>query len=212
MNDKNLKQRAIFLAVFTVAYNLLEGVISIYFGLQEDSVALWGFGFDSFIEAISAFIILFRFSNLVSESKAIRMIAILFFLLAAATIFGSFHHLLNGMHPATTLPGTIIAVMSLIVMAWLWRAKIRLAEQFAAQTHPQNHSGSLFADAACAKACMQLSAVLLLGSLIHVIAPILWWADSVAAILIAGLIVREGWCQWQGDHCHTDKTHGECCS
>lgn len=198
---KQTNQQAIFLAKFTIIYNLFEGVIAILFGVQHESVALWGFGFDSFIEAFSAAAIWLRFADKISDQNAQKFIAILFFLLGAATVYGSGHALLTHQSPDTTIPGTIVAVVSIGVMLWLWRAKVILAKQTGSQ--------SLLADANCAKACMQLSVVLLIGSLLHVLVPTLWWVDSVAALVISGFIFREGWEQWSGAaHNHGE---GHCC-
>ncbi|HAR44191.1 MAG TPA: heavy metal transporter [Bdellovibrionales bacterium] len=188
-----LVQKAIFLSWFTVIYNLLEGAVSIGFGVSDDSVALAGFGVDSLIEVGSALLILWRFRSEASlgsgiaiarERKATLGIGTLFLVLAITTSIASCLQLKSGSHPATTVPGTVIAIVSLSFMFWLWTSKLKLA-------HAMN-SAAMEMDAACSLACIKLSGVLLSGSLVFIIAPSLWWADSVAALVIAFFIGKQG--------------------
>lgn len=184
------RRLALRLAWFTVAYNLLEGGVSIAFGVSEDSVALWGFGFDSLVEVGSALVVLWRLRGDLAaqagarERRATLAIGGLFLLLAAGIVTGSTLQLLAGRHPETTLPGTVIALLSLSFMLWLWRSKLAVARALA--------SPALAGDAACSLACIQLSAVLLAGSAAFALFPRLWWADAVAGLGLAVLILREG--------------------
>jgi divalent metal cation (Fe/Co/Zn/Cd) transporter len=184
------KNRALFLAWFTVSFNLLEGGVSVAFGLAEDSVALWGFGFDSFVEVASAVVVLWRLRGaleaqaLQKERRATLVIGTLFLLLAAAVMAGSAFQLLARHRPDSSLPGVIVSLVSLAVMIWLWRAKLAAAKAL--------DSSTLRGDAACSLACIQLSAVLLAGSLVSMLLPVLWMADGVAACLLALLIAKEG--------------------
>jgi divalent metal cation (Fe/Co/Zn/Cd) transporter len=184
------RARATLLALVTVGYNLVEGLVSIHFGLADESVALWGFGFDSFIEVASALLVLWRIRaglgnrGLERELKATRAIGWLFLLLALSIALGSAAALMAHRSPATTLPGVIISLVSIALMAWLWRAKLRVAEV--------SGSPTLKGDAACSRACILLSTVLLVGSAAYALLPALWWVDSAAAILLALLIGREG--------------------
>lgn len=180
------------LALVTVAYNVIEGLVSMGFGASDDSVALFGFGADSFIEVGSALLVLWRLraargcaaTRLQRERRATRGIALLFVLLAVGIAAGSAAQLIAHRHPETTLPGVLIALASLGCMAWLWRAKRRAAAVLASPT--------LAGDAACSLACIQLSAVLLAGSLLFLVWPALWWVDALAALVLAGFILREG--------------------
>ena len=190
---KALVRKAIFLSWFTVIYNLLEGAVSIGFGISDDSVALAGFGVDSLIEVGSALLILWRFRSEASlgsslaiarERKATLGIGVLFLLLAIMTAVASCLQLKSGSHPETTVPGSVIAIVSLSFMFWLWTSKLKLA-------HAMN-SAAMQMDAACSLACIKLSCVLLIGSLLFVFAPSFWWADSVAALVIAFFIGKEG--------------------
>lgn len=181
-----------FLAGFTIAYNLLEGLVSMGFGLAEESVALFGFGADSFIEVGSALLVLWRLREssgcastaLKRERKAAFGIGLLFVLLALGAGLGSALQLGLRRHPDTTLPGLIVSLASLGFMFWLWRAKLQAARALDSRT--------LEGDAACSLACIQLSCVLFLGSLVYLVAPALWWADAVAALVLAVFIGREG--------------------
>lgn len=182
-----LRRRALGLAAFTVAYNLLEGAVSVGFGLHDDSVALAGFGADSFIEVASALLILWRlrgWEDPARERRAATGIGILFLLLGLGMSAGALLQLRSGLHPPTTVPGVVVAALSLGVMLWLWRAKLQVGHAL--------QSPALLADAACSRACLQLSGVLFLGSLAFLLSPRLWWMDAAAALGLAVLIAREG--------------------
>jgi divalent metal cation (Fe/Co/Zn/Cd) transporter len=184
------KDRALFLAWFTVAFNLLEGGVSVTFGLAEDSVSLWGFGFDSFVEVASAMVVLWRLRGslearaLQKERNATLAIGLLFLLLAAGVLAGSGFQLAGRHRPESSLPGVVVSLVSLTLMFWLWRAKLAAARAL--------DSAALRGDAGCSLACIQLSTVLLAGSLVSVLFPSAWMADGIAAALLALLIGREG--------------------
>ena len=118
------------------------------------------------------------------ERRATRLIGGLLLLLAVVMAGGGALQLLSGRHPGTTLPGLLIGLLSLSFMFFLWRAKLATASALDSRT--------LRMDAACSRSCIQLSAVLLAGSLVFVLAPALWWADAVAALALAVLVGREG--------------------
>lgn len=192
-NRNHWYRRVLLLSWFTIGYNLIEGAVSVYFGIEEASVSLAAFGVDSFVEVASALVILWRFQGEQGraaglakdrEVRALRAIGILFLVLAVGTALGAGAQLLGGKHPDTTLPGLIVALVSLSFMYSLYRAKLTAGKTL--------NSRSVLSDAACSKACIQLSVVLLAGSLVYVVYPALYWADAVAAIVIAGLIAREG--------------------
>ncbi len=193
MDEQESRRRARWLARFTIGYNVVEGVVSIAFGAHDESWSLLGFGVDSFIEVASAVLVLWRLrvefdgTPLAAdrERTAGMSVSALLILLGVGTIAGSTWQLLHHGHPETTLPGTIIALASLSFMYWLWRSKRIVAAALDSRTLRQ--------DAACSLACMQLSVALLVGSLLYLIVPVLWWADSAAAIVIALLVAREGW-------------------
>jgi divalent metal cation (Fe/Co/Zn/Cd) transporter len=182
-----------FLALFTIFYNLVEGLVSMGFGWADDSMALFGFGADSFIEVGSALLVLWRLrgeaggcasERLRRERRAALGIGVLLALLALGTAAGAVVQLVLRHHPDTTLPGLLVSLASLGFMFWLWTSKKRAARAL--------DSRSLEGDAACSLACIQLSTVLFAGSLVFLLVPALWWVDAVAAFLLAGFIVREG--------------------
>jgi divalent metal cation (Fe/Co/Zn/Cd) transporter len=183
-------RRAWALAWFTVGWNLVEGAVAIGFGAADDSVALWGFGADSLIEVASALLVMgrlrkgFQAPATEAERRATLGIGLLFVLLALVVKLGAVLQLAAGGHPPTTLPGLVIASLSLLFMVFLWRAKLRAAAAL--------DSAALRSDAACSLACIQLSVVLFAGSLLFLLSPGLWWVDAAAAILLALLILREG--------------------
>jgi len=143
------RRRAIRLALATVAYNLLEGLVAMAFGWQDDSLALFGFGADSFIEVASALLVLWNLrdhGNLVRERWAALRIGWLFVVLAAGIAGGALLQLAGRTHPPTTVPGLVISAVSLGFMGWLWRAKLAAAQAL--------DSATLAADAACSLACV----------------------------------------------------------
>lgn len=187
MSGPDWRRRALWLAGLTIAYNLVEGLVSMAFGWADDSVALFGFGADSFIEVASALLVLWKLldhGNLERERKATRGIGRLFLFLALGIAGGAVLQLTARTHPPTTVPGLVISALSLGFMVFLWRAKLRTAQAL--------DSATVAADAACSRACIQLSVVLFAGSLVFLLAPALWWVDAAAALGLAVLIGREG--------------------
>ena len=191
------ERRARVLAVATIAWNLLEGLVAMGFGFAEESVALFGFGVDSWVEVGSAAVVYWKLTRAPGcattakqrERRATRWISGLFLALASATAAGAVAQLASRAHPGNTLPSLVVAAVSLSFMVFLWRAKLAVARVL--------DSRALAMDAACSRACIQLSAVLLAGSLAFLVAPALWWADAVAALGLAILIAREGIEGWR---------------
>lgn len=186
-------QRAIALSWFTIVYNFLEGIVSMWFGIADESFALFGFGADSFIEVASAILVLWRFrretgrtaaANVARERRATIGIGVLFALLAVATASGGALQLWNRAHPETTLPGLLISLLSLSFMFFLWKAKLKVADKLS--------SSAMRSDASCSLACIKLSTILFAGSLLYLLAPTLWWADACAALVLSCFIGREG--------------------
>ena len=187
MNQTQWRRRALWLSALTIVYNLAEGLVSMAFGWADDSIALFGFGADSFIEVASALLVLWKLldhGDLQRERKATQSIGWLFLALAMGIAAGSALQVAAQRHPPTTVPGLVISVASLSFMAFLWRTKRQAARAL--------DSATLAADAACSLACLQLSGVLFVGSLSFLLAPALWWVDAVAALGLALLIGREG--------------------
>ncbi len=185
-DQKNKWMRRVrLLSVFTIVYNLVEGIVSVYFGVNESSSSLVAFGSDSFIETISAAVVLWHFNKENrDETTALKLIAGLFFVLGALTLIGAGLQLCSGIHPQTTVPGIIISLVSLSFMYFLYSAKKQTGEALQSET--------VLKDAACSLACIQLSIVLFIGSVLCQWLPSLWWVDAAAAIVIAYYIFKEG--------------------
>lgn len=190
-NPKHI-QFAIVLAWATLVYNILEGVISMYFGFEERSIALAGFGADSFVEAGSAIVILWRLwdiehpadKNLTKERMATKIIGSMLAFLGVFVVLWAGLQLFQKQAPGTTIPGVIISSISICFMIYFWKVKGRLADIL--------HSPALKADSNCAKSCMYLSFILLIGSFLFWLNPNFWWIDSSAAIIMGILISKEG--------------------
>lgn len=186
-------KRILFLAWFTILYNLLEGIISILFGLSDETLALFGFGIDSFVEVLSGIGILhmvLRISKNPSasaldkfESTALRVTGTAFFILTAGLVTFAIMNILSNQRPETTFPGIIISLISLSIMFWLMRAKNEEGKRLQSQ--------AILADAACTRTCIQLSVILLVASLINQITS-LPHIDAVGSLVIAWISFKEG--------------------
>ena len=192
-----LAVRAQLLAGASVAYNLIEAVLAITWGKAADSAALVGFGLDSTVEVASGLVILWQFRHQVPESRehtARRLIAVSFFALAAYVTADSLTALATGQRPDTAPLGIALAATSLAVMPLLSWTQRRTGRELG--------SGSVVADSTQTLLCTYLSAVLLLGLLANAFLG-WWWLDSVAALVIAAVAVREGLENWRGEDCCT---------
>ena len=190
-----LAVRAQLLAGASVAYNVIEAVLAISWGRAADSAALVGFGLDSTVEVASGLVILWQFRHQVPESRertARRLIAVSFFALAAYVTVDSLTALATGQRPDASSLGMALAATSLAVMPLLSSAQRRTGRALG--------SGSVVADSTQTLLCTYLSAVLLLGLLANAWLG-WWWLDAVAALVIAGVAVREGLENWRGEDC-----------
>jgi divalent metal cation (Fe/Co/Zn/Cd) transporter len=183
----NLNQIALGLSIFTVAYNILEGAVSVIFSRLDSSAALLGFGVDSFVESFSGVVMVWRFSKPSEghrEQVAARLVGVSLLMLAAYVAYEAIAALAGIEHVERSPAGLIISAASLLVMPPLLWAKRRTARQLG--------SRSLAADAMQTLTCMLLSVALLIGSGMNYCTGI-WQADSVAALLIAVFLLREGY-------------------
>jgi divalent metal cation (Fe/Co/Zn/Cd) transporter len=192
-------KKGISLEYFTIGYNVFEAVASMVFGFLAGSIALVGFGLDSVVESLSGFILLWRLKKHESlteeeeekvERKAIRFVAVTFFILGAFVLFESVKKLLYAEIPEPSLPGIIISLLSLIIMPILAHKKYRVGMEIG--------SKALVADSKETFACALLSVALLLGLGLNYVVGI-WWADPVAALVIVFFLFREGWEGWKGE-------------
>ena len=193
---RRLNQYARALAYFTVGYNVVEAVVAISAGWASGSPALISFGGDSVVESLSALVIIWQFRSEVPEERerlALRFIAVAFFVLTAYVALDALRALTVGSHPEPSRVGIALAIVSLVVMPTLFAAKRRVGRELG--------SASVGADSVQTLLCVYLSAILLVGLLLNAWVG-WWWADPVAALVIAGIALREGIEAWQGeDYC-----------
>lgn len=155
LQEKSYFKIAFGLAVFTILYNLAEGLISTWFGYQDETLALFGFGVDSFIEMISGLGIAVMVTRIQKnaasqrsefEKKALRITGASFYLLVAGLIVSSALTLYVKKIPITTFWGVVISIVSILVMLFLLRSKLRIGKLL--------HSDAILADASCTKVCI----------------------------------------------------------
>ncbi|WP_292678750.1 cation transporter [Nocardioides sp.] len=190
-----LGRRAQLLAAASVSYNVVEAVIAISAGIVAGSVALVGFGLDSTVEVSSGLVVLWQFRHPMPESRerrALRLMAVSFFVLAGYVAFESARALVGGHDPEPSTVGIALAAASLVVMPFLSWAQRRTGRELG--------SGAVVADSTQTLLCTYLSAALLVGLLLN--ATLGWtWADPLAGLVIAGVALREGLGAWRGDAC-----------
>ena len=189
-----LVRRARRLAIATVSWNVIEAAVAIAAGTAAGSIALVGFGLDSTVEVLSALVILWQFHGLAEarERRALRLIALSFFALAAYVVVQAVWDLTRGTEPESSPVGIGLAIASLIVMPILAAAKRRTGRAMA--------SATVIADSNQTKLCAFLSAILLAGLVLNATVG-WWWADPLAALGIAVLAAKEGHEAWQGEMC-----------
>jgi divalent metal cation (Fe/Co/Zn/Cd) transporter len=190
-----LARRIRWLVAATITYNVIEAVVALAEGTRVSSSALIGFGLDSVIEVSSAAAIAWQFSARDPESRekaALRFIAFSFFALAAYVTIDAVLSLLGFGEAKPSVIGIVLAAASLVVMPVLSLAQRRAGSEYG--------SMSAVADSKQTLLCTYLSAALLAGLLLNALLG--WaWADPLAAIVIAGIAVREGIDAWRGDPC-----------
>jgi divalent metal cation (Fe/Co/Zn/Cd) transporter len=187
------------LEYFTIAWNGLEGLVAVVAGAIAGSISLVGFGIDSFIEVTSGSVLLWRMSvdeevqrRELNERRALRIVGVCFLLLAAYIAYESVLDLWSRRAPEHSIPGIVLACVSLVVMPLLSRAKRKVGRALG--------SAAMHADAKQTEFCTYLSAILLLGLLANAFLG-LWWADPVAALIMVPIIAKEGIEGLQGKAC-----------
>jgi divalent metal cation (Fe/Co/Zn/Cd) transporter len=190
--DKKAFKVAYGLAVFTIVYNLVEGLVATWFGYQDETLALFGFGADSFIEMISglgiAYMVLRIQRNPTShrsgfEKTALKITGGSFYVLVVGLLLSAIVTIVMGQKPITTFWGVIISIISMAVMLFLLQGKLKVGKQL--------ESEAILADASCTKICIYMSCVLLASSGIYE-----WtgfaYADSIGALGLAWFSYQEG--------------------
>lgn len=183
---------AFFLSLFTIITNLVEGVFSTILGQKDGTLALFGFGLDSFIEVISAVgisIMILRIARAPEspptkfEITALKITGVSFYLLTAGLVITAIMNLVTKSKPETALSGLIISIISLSVMIFLYVAKLKVGRKL--------NSDPIIADANCTKTCIYMSVVLLASSLVYMITGFAF-VDIIGAIGIAWFAFGEG--------------------
>lgn len=196
-NIETLYKKGLLLEYFTVAYNVVEAVAAIAFGKIANSIALIGFGLDSIMESLSGIVLIWRLHKhgKISEEeeekverKAMKFVAATFFILGAYVLYQSLKKLVTREIPDPSLPGIILAVVSIIVMPFLGFQKMKTGQQIKSQ--------ALIADAKETFACALLSIALLLGLSFNYVLGV-WQADAVAGLVIVIFLFREGRESWE---------------
>lgn len=194
LSRPQLLRRGLRLEYLTVGWNILEGVVAIGAGLAAGSIALIGFGVDSFVETISGAVLIWRLGSEARgrldeeavdrvEHRAERLVGAAFLLLAAYVAFEAVRALVNGEAPDASPIGIALTAVSIAVMLWLARQKRQTGEAL--------RSRALIADSHQTYACWYLSMVALVGLAANALFG-MWWADPVAALGIVALLVKEG--------------------
>jgi len=188
-----VNKQAFGLSVFTVIYNIIEGILTVFLGSISGSIALIGFGLDSFIESLSGGIMIWRFKSRKNlskqeedhiEARAFKLVGYTFFILGVYILYESISKLINSVIPSPSYAGMVIIIISLIVMPVLYKKKHKLGHELG--------SKSLIADAKQTLACMSLSVAVLLGISMNKFFGF-WQADAIAGMIVALMLFREGY-------------------
>jgi divalent metal cation (Fe/Co/Zn/Cd) transporter len=192
----SLVRRGRWLAWATIGWNTIEGVVAIGSGAIAGSIALVGFGVDSFVEVFAGAVILWRLAKEqdgqhvsdAAEQRAVKLIAATFLMLAVGIAFESVRKLASGTHPDASTVGIALTAVSLVLMPLLARAKRTVGVEMG--------SRAVEADATETMLCVWLSAIVLSGLLLNMLFS-WWWADPLAGLGIVYIAAREGIIHWQ---------------
>ena len=192
-----LERRARMLAWGGIAWHVVEFAIAIAAGIAAGSIALIGFGADSFIEAVAGFVVLWLFTGArrgsrIAERRGQRLIAATFFILAAYVGVESVRAFVQGDHPQASWVGIGLAAFTALTMPLLARAKRHVGHQL--------NSSAAVKEASQTSLCAYLSIALLIGLGANAVLG-WWWADPLAALVIAAVAVKEGRESWHGEGC-----------
>jgi divalent metal cation (Fe/Co/Zn/Cd) transporter len=190
-----LLKTALILAIITVGYNILEGIISVFFGAEDETLALLGFGVDSFVEVISGIGILHMVlrmrrtdtSDITTrdkfEKQALNITGTSFFILSAGLVIGAVANIFLQRKPEATIAGILISLISILTMYILMKMKLRTGRQL--------KSDAIIADANCTKTCFYLSFILLASSGLYELFGVVWF-DIAGSLGIAWFAFSEG--------------------
>ena len=187
------RRAAMLVSLATIAWNIVEGSLSVVYGAENVSVSLLGFGADSWVEVLSAIVVAHRFlkqeasrsDTTAKEKRATLIIGSLLLVLAVSIIGGGISALSLHETPDSSVSGIAISSAAIGVMTALYFAKVHIAFALSSST--------MESDAQCSLCCIQLSSVLFIGSLVsHSAGDSVWWFDDATALIIALLVGREG--------------------
>lgn len=163
-----LYRKSYYLSLFTIIYNIGEGLISMILGYKDDTLTLFGFGVDSFIEVMSGFGIAVMILRITQnpdspknkfEIRALKITGTAFYLLSVGLLIGIVTNIITNHKPVSTIWGIVISVISIIVMIWLMSAKKSVGDKL--------NSEPIISDSNCTRVCVYMSIVLLVSSLIY---------------------------------------------
>jgi divalent metal cation (Fe/Co/Zn/Cd) transporter len=192
-----LARRVRVLSWLSLGWMTVEGVVAIAAGIVAGSIALVGFGLDSAIEGVASVIIIWRFTgqrvfSQAAETRAQRLVAVQFFLLAPYVAFESLRGLAAGHHPGVSWVGIGLSIGSVVFMPMLGIAKQRLADQLGSSATAGEGRQNML--------CAYLAAALLIGLLGNALVGA-WWLDPTVGLVIAAVAVKEGIQSWRGECC-----------
>ncbi len=198
-NDQKINQKnthliniAMGLSIITIFYNIVEGLISIFFGMNDETLALFGFGVDSFVEVISGIGILHMTLRMKKEKVIIKdkfeqlalmITGVSFLILFFGLIFGAIINFINKSKPDTTIAGIVISAISILTMWILYQSKMHIGKKL--------NSDAIISDAKCTVTCFYLSIILLGSSIIYEIFKI-GYIDAIGSLGIAYFSLKEG--------------------
>lgn len=206
-------KRAFWLSLFTIFYNIIEGVVSMALGYADETLSLFGFGADSFIEVLSGIGIAIMITRIRQnpespksrfEITALKITGSSFYLLSAGLLAGIILNIIYKHKPETTIWGIVISLISIAMMIWLMNAKKSIGKKL--------HSEPIIADANCTRVCVYMSVVLLISSLVYEFTGFAY-ADAIGAAGLIYFSVSEGREAFEkakgkscgyGEHCETD--------
>ncbi|HUX13247.1 MAG TPA: cation transporter [Spirochaetia bacterium] len=192
MSQERLLRSAFALAIVTIVYNLIEGAVSTWFGAEDGTLALFGFGVDSFVEVVSGLGVahmIYRRRKYGEENRgrfertALRITGIGFYVLVAGIVVGAVSIVVTEHQPTTTVAGIVVSAVSIITMWILLRFKLSVGRSLG--------SPAVLSDAGCTRTCLLLSIVLLVSSLLYQLFHIPY-VDLVGSLGIGWFAFREG--------------------
>ena len=192
VNENKLYKRAFQLSLFTIIYNIIEGSFSMFMGYEDQTLTLFGFGIDSFIEVMSGIgisVMIYRMKQNPDSPKnrfeinALKITGTAFYILSAGLLTGVILNIATAHKPETTFRGIIISIISIVVMTWLMMAKKKVGKQL--------NSEPILSDGNCTKICVYMSVILLIASLVYEFTGFIY-ADAIGTLGLIYFSVSEG--------------------